>query len=124
MADSQKGIDPIAYLVYGENPQLRASATARLHAIREDRLSAFVSAESAYRNKEQALLKAVSEWKQSEPAERPSYAIQVGILQKDLAKLDQERRGIQYPQRFLQQIPPVFLGRGIQIPVAERTIPL
>ncbi len=124
MAESQKGIDPIAYLVYGENPQLRASSTARLHAIREDRLSAFGPTEEAYRNKERALLEAVSAWKQAEVAERPSHALAVGILQKDLAKLDQERRGIQYPQRFLQQIPPVFLGRGIQIPVAERTIPL
>ena len=124
MADSQKGIDPIAYLVYGENPQLRASATARLHAIREDRLSAFGPAESAFRNKERELLEAVSAWKQSEVSERPSHALLVGKLQKEVSKLDQERRGIQYPQRFVQQIPPVFLGRGIQIPVTERTIPL
>ena len=127
MADSQKGIDPIAYMTYGENPQLRASAIARLQAIREDRMSAVAISQDAYRSTEKQLLDAISVWRQSEDSERSERALEVGRLQRTLAKLDKERRDTAYPQRFLQNIqkkPPIFLGNQIRVPVRERVIPV
>ena len=126
MADSQKGFDPIAYMTYGENAQLRASASSRLQALREDRVGAVETARVAYRQKEKELLEAVLEWKQAEDADRSERALHVGLLQKELATLDQERRNIEYSHRFLHQVhqPAVFLGKQIRFSVAERSIPL
>lgn len=126
MADTQKGIDPIAYLLHGENTQLRASAAARLQSLREDRKEAVEVARAAYRQKEKELLAAVLEWKQAD-ADRSDRAIDVGRMQKELANLDKERRTIEYTFRFQQQInkkPPLFLGKQLQFSVADRTIPL
>lgn len=126
MADSQKGIDPVAYLTYGENAQLRASATTRLQALREDRVGAVENARIAYRQKEKELLEAVLEWKQAEDTDRSERALHVGRLQKELSSLDMERRNIEYSHRFLQQIyqPAVYLGKQLRFSVADRTIPL
>ncbi len=125
MADTQKGLDPIAYLLYGENAQLRASATTRLQSLREDRKGAVQVARDSYRQKEIQLLDAVQEWRQAD-ADRADRALTVGKLQKELANLDKERRNIEYSHRFLQQVhqPAVFLGKQLQFSVADRSVPL
>ncbi len=126
MTDTQKGLDPIAYLLYGENAQLRASAATRLQSLREDRIGAVENARATYRQKETQLLAAVLEWKQAD-ADRSEKALEVGKLQKELANLDKERRNIEYTFRFQQQVnkkPPLFLGKQLQFSVADRTIPL
>jgi hypothetical protein len=123
MEKEEKGLDPIAYMVYGENPQLRASAIERLQALRDDRRASIKTAQDAYRIAEKELLEAVLAWKQAEDSERSERALEVGRLQRSVAKLDTERRNAAYPQRFLQHIPPIFLGKQIQIPVKDRIIP-
>ncbi len=99
-----KGLDAIPTIVHSENEQLRASAITRMKTLRDEITAAVKGADEEYRAKEQEYLEAVAAWKRTAtPQERGAAALTVGSLQRDLARLDEERQAAKYPHRFIQQ---------------------
>jgi hypothetical protein len=98
-----KGVDAIPTIVHSTNAQLRVSAITRMATLREERVAAVKAADEAYRGKEQEFLEAVSTWKRAAtPQERGVAAVEVGTLQRELAKLDEARQHERYPHRYIQ----------------------
>lgn len=135
------GLDALPTLLHSPQEQLRASAQARLAAIREDIQQAVRVADEAFRHEEEAYLAAVAAWtRAATEAERAQAALAVGRLQVALAAADTQRQSARYPHRFIQQkdllrnvidpdtrdlrtIPfPVFVERTMTTTPTDRTI--
>lgn len=85
--------------------ELRATAATQLDTLRAKRKSAMDAADEEYRSKEFELLAAIQEWKQLvDPTLRGVAARQIGVLQKELAELDERRSSAANTVRSIQSL--------------------
>lgn len=98
------GIDALIG-VTSNNEKVRASSEAHLEALQKIRHDAVDVATQTFRDIEQVLLKAVAGWRNaSEDGVRTDLLTQIGQLQVDMARLDDQRRHARYPHRYITNI--------------------
>lgn len=134
----EKGIDAIGYMIYGTDDKVRATAASHIEGRRKEREGQVVSIEEAYTTKEQELLETVTEWKTTRDT---TIANQVGALQLELQEIEKERQMAKFPVRYVKEMElkrsikdygtgdermmpfPVYVGRTMNMDIADRTIP-
>jgi hypothetical protein len=97
-----KAIDAIAYLNTGDVPQLREQAATRMATLTSERNAAVETTNEVFRAKEKELLEKHQQWRNAETeSDRTIVATEIGILQKELATLDTQRRQATFPKRYI-----------------------
>jgi hypothetical protein len=125
-------------MTYGTDDKVRATAASHIESRMRDRSSQIAPIEEAYIEKEKELLETIQEWKATRS---PLIANQVGSLQLELQKLEQDRANAKYPVRYIKEmnlnksaIDPqtgdtrlipfsVYLGQEMVLNISDRTIP-
>lgn len=121
-----KAIDAIAYLNQGQVAQLREQAATRMTTLTSERNAAVKNTNEVFRAKEKELLEKHQQWRNAEnDGTRSSVATEIGILQKELAELDTQRRQETFPKRYVieKEMKRVILDDDTgQKRIAQRTV--